>query len=147
EKYTRELEARTAELEALQSFNRQLRGPLNLEELAKRAVYLAIQMLYTDYGALYLTDSSDSEKLNLLGGFQHPSDSPQNREDLKWSSPKKCEEASCWPEFIRLGQDLPGEAAQPGKTVQVQNLAEETRESTPTTTLAQSGLWQAGLFI
>lgn len=60
------LEIRNQELEILQNFNRRLRGPVELQSTAARALELAIELVGADGGRIWMQDKHEPEKLNLL---------------------------------------------------------------------------------
>jgi GAF domain-containing protein len=61
-----QLTARNAELEALQDFNRRLRGPLELKAACERALAVAIGKIGVRDGSLYLAKAENPDEIYLI---------------------------------------------------------------------------------
>ncbi len=61
-----QLAARNAELEALQEFNRRLRGPLELKAACQRALTVAIEKIEVNVASLYLAKAENPDEIHLV---------------------------------------------------------------------------------
>jgi len=80
-----QLAARNAELEALQDFNRRLRGPLDLKAACERALAVAIEKIEVRTGSLYLVSIENPDEICLVVRQGFPEDSPPAPLELKLS--------------------------------------------------------------
>ena len=129
EKLNRELTARNLELEALQEFNKKMRGPIELKPAAERALALAIEVVGAEAGVLSVQSTTN----------------PLELEGIAYSGPE-FSDVPPWLTRLKYGEGMAGKVAQNGQTWLVEDFAEFLRDK-PGYDLATNNHWQTALFV
>ncbi len=129
EKLNRELTARNLELEALQEFNKKMRGPIELKSTANRAVALAIEVVGAEAGILLVQNNTN----------------PLELEGVAYSGPE-LNEVPPWLVNLKYGEGLAGKVAKNGQTWVIKDFTEFLRGK-PGFNLASNNNWQTAMFV
>ncbi len=140
----RELQNRNRELEALQEFNRRLRGPIESYATAERALTLAMEAVSADTGILHLLNEQHPQELVLVVAVERDSEDRQKLAVL--INPSTAIAIPKWLRNIKIGEGLVGKALETGESILIKDILEKRAED-PQVTLDPDPHWRSGLFV
>ncbi len=123
----REISFRNQELEMLHKFNERLRGPVEVEAAARRALDLATEVVGAEAGMLHLWDAHSPDELHLIADLDELQLSPELAQK------------------VSLGSGPIGQVAENGETLFIED-ANETYWNKILVSVNSSRDWHSGMF-